>query len=192
MAEPLISNLLPAVIGGLVGGAATLIAGLVLYQKRRNNERTNLRIALLSELNSMHIIKLISRETNITPDLSHISKAVFEGNTGSIGLLTPKEVHMLVLFYSTLEKVIPQNERLSEEDISSDVVRESVRTNHLALKDNWEDARDAISENLSNSQLRKAEFEEIEVIGYNSTSDVEIKNDWLEEFGLENNETDRD
>jgi len=99
---------------------------------------------------------------------------------------------MLVLFYSTLEKVIPQNERLSEEDISSDVVRESVRTNHLALKDNWEDARDAISENLSNSQLRKAEFEEIEVIGYNSTSDVEIKNDWLEEFGLENNETDRD
>lgn len=94
----------------LVGSGATLVAGLLVYWKRRCDRRTNLRTALEHEIQGMQgqikgfagaIESDDGPQGDPIPEINFITTVVYENNTQHLGLLTDSEVDAITDFYNS-------------------------------------------------------------------------------------------
>jgi hypothetical protein len=93
----------------LIGSGATLVAGLIVYFKRRRDTRTNLRIALEKELEGMQdklsaFASLIDNSEAMDgepiPEINFVTTVVYKNNTQQLGLLSDTEVNAVAEFYN--------------------------------------------------------------------------------------------
>ena len=95
-------------ISALIGAGATLLAGLLVYWKRRRDTRKNLRIALEQEIKGMQgSLRSYSKaidsnkiQYDIIPETNFVNTVVYQNNTQHLGLLTDPEVDAITEFYT--------------------------------------------------------------------------------------------